>query len=114
MLLMWAVCAPLWGEEAVLTLKIQDTAITLYKMEGVWVSKECLTENCLALQPPAQKEMPASNSYWGHPAAAFCALNGGDNVIATHPSGDEDGLCWFKDNSMIIDWDYYYRHERKK
>lgn len=104
---------PLLADTTVITLKVAQSEISLYKMDTLFVSKDCLTGDCLALRPADKKAPPPDSPWVGHPAAAFCRANNGDYIVGNHPNGNEDGVCRFKDGSMIMDWDYYYRNRPK-
>lgn len=98
---------------AALQLKSYGGMINLYYMSDsdIWVSKDCLDGLCMALTPPVVRkgeEEKLVNPPWANqPAAFFCELHGGEYIVATHANGNQDGICRFKDNSMIMGWDYY-------
>lgn len=98
---------------AALQLKSYGEMINLYYLSDrdIWVSKHCLEGSCLALTPPPvqkNEEEELVNPPWANqPAATFCERHGGEYIIGTHDNGDQDGICRFKDSSMIMGWDYY-------
>lgn len=95
-----------------LTLKGQETTYVFFQKSGLRVSESCLKGPCDALKvPSAQRDTPTSKSFTGHPAAKFCELQGATYIIAKRESGDEDGLCQFKDKSYILSWDYFRKFQ---
>lgn len=103
-----------WATDpTVLTIKVKDKNFNFQKKEDVWVSESCLKDDCTALKKAEIKTKKSSDGLAGHPAADFCEQEGGEYVTGKRLSGDEDGLCVFKDKSFILGWDYYKRNEKK-
>lgn len=91
-----------------LILKTPDKTYKLFQKSGLRVSESCLKGPCDALKvPSSQTNTSTTKSFTGHPAAKFCGLQGATYIIAKRESGDEDGLCQFKDKSYILGWDYF-------
>lgn len=97
-----------------LILKAREKSYEVVSHQGVRVSQDCLKTLCDALKP-ALKQVPPKpkKSFIGNPAASFCEIQGARYEIAKRASGDEDGLCVFKDQSYILGWDYFKRNEAK-
>lgn len=96
----------------VLQIKSKQDQYTLQKKDNVWVSENCLKSDCQALKKVEIKKVKSEDGLVGHPAADFCEQEGGKYVTGKRTSGDEDGVCVFKDKSYILGWDYYRRNEK--
>lgn len=90
----------------IITLKVKDKVYTFHDKNGQRVSEECLKKECLALKSKPV-ETKKESKYTGHPAADYCEGNGGEYVVGVRETGDEDGLCLFKDKSYSLGWDYF-------
>lgn len=98
------------GESLILKSRDQKS-YQFFDKSGVRVSESCLKGPCEALKTPPLRESPkTSKSFTGHPAARFCEEQKAVYIIAKRESGDEDGICLFKDKSFILAWDYYRYH----
>lgn len=102
-----------WAKDPeVLLIMSGHDQYSLQKKEDVWVSSHCLKSDCQALKKAEIKPSKNENGLAGHPAADFCEQEGGKYVTGKRVSGDEDGVCVFKDKSYILGWDYYKRNEK--
>lgn len=100
-----------------LTLKSSDGKVWTFVIKDNYkVSESCLKTSCLALNTINQKEnkQTQSGKYLNHPAAGLCEIHHGKYIVGTYKNGDEDGICVFKDQSFILGWDFYKRHQPKK
>lgn len=105
----------LWASDKdILVIKSSSREYVLKKSEGSWVSESCLKSSCLALKKTEIKQQDSKDGFVGHPAASFCEQTQGEYVVGKRASGDEDGLCVFKDKSFILGWDYFYRNKKEK
>lgn len=96
-------------------LKHKNQNFKLLSKEKLWVSESCLKNNCLALKKVTARALrDPSNQFTGQPAAQFCVENDGQYIVGKYESGDEDGLCVFKDKSYILGWDYFKYNRGKK
>ncbi|MFP5384625.1 MAG: DUF333 domain-containing protein [Bacteriovoracia bacterium] len=104
-----------WSNESQgLTIQTKDKVYRFHQKENVRVSENCLKSNCLALQRAELKTKKADGKYVGHPASDFCEQEKGEYIVGKRESGDEDGVCVFKDNSYILGWDYFKRNQKEK
>lgn len=104
-----------WGIGPSKTLKTVQGELPLILKNELWVSPHCHKTPCLALKRPAKSAAKTEGSpYITQPAASFCESHGGKYLIGKYSSGNEDGICRFKDQSYILAWDYYYKFREQK
>ena len=101
-------------DHEVLRITTKDKVYRLQKKENVWISENCLKSDCEALKKAQIKNKKAHGQYTGHPASDFCEQEKGEYVVGKRDSGDEDGVCVFKDQSFILGWDYFKRNQKEK
>lgn len=102
------------SDQEILSIITKDKVYRLQKKENVWVSENCLKSGCLALKKTEIKTKKAPGQYVGHPASDFCEQEKGEYIVGKRNSGDEDGVCVFKDHSYILGWDYFKRNRKEK
>lgn len=105
----------LWGVSQTKTLKTNKGELPLILNNKLWVSPHCQKGDCQALKTPAKTSSKTQKStYITQPAASFCESSGGNYLTGKYSSGNEDGVCRFKDQSYILAWDYYYKFKDQR
>ncbi|WP_082729400.1 putative hemolysin [Leptotrichia sp. oral taxon 847] len=47
-----------------------------------------------------------------NPASVYCEKNGGKSIIKLDSTGNEYGICKFKDGKEIDEWDFYRKNNK--
>ena len=104
-----------WGIGETKTLKTSMGELPLILKKDLWVSPHCLKAECLALKTTKKPSPKATErKYITQPAAGFCEAQDGQYLTGKYSSGNEDGVCRFKDQSYILAWDYYYKFKDQR
>jgi putative hemolysin len=104
-----------WGSSETKTLKTVEGELTLIQKNDLWLSPHCQKGDCQALKTPLKTSSQVqTRTYITQPAANFCESKGGHYLTGKYSSGNEDGICRFKDQSYILAWDYYYKFKDQK
>lgn len=95
---------------------LKPTTVEINRINDIRVNSICFTiKNCKAIA--AAKELQSSSKPTlgiGHPAAQYCQLVGGKNIILTDSKRNQIDYCLFSDESMVDAWDLYYKHHPKR
>lgn len=90
-----------------LVLRINDLHVQFQKVDGIFVNARCADKKCEAYKKAKSSESkevsPDLLSGGKNPASVKCkTMLNGKVVIAKDQEGHEHSLCWFSDESYLI------------
>lgn len=90
-----------------LVLRIHDLHVQFQKVDGIFVNARCADKKCEAFKKAkafeSKEVSPDLLSGGKNPSSVKCkTILNGKVVIARDPQGHEQSLCWFSDDSYLI------------